>query len=89
MAHSTATHSAETHSTAPRAESFVDRRGTGSPGTPPGIERRQFANSHSELSPDARELAMAIDDYKMRHRRRFVTFEEMLAVFLSLGYRRD
>ena len=39
-------------------------------------------------TPDAAELAQAIDHYKMRHRRRFITFEEMLAVVKSLGYRR-
>ena len=34
------------------------------------------------------ELAQAIDQYKLRHRRRFITFEEMLAVVKSLGYHR-
>lgn len=51
-------------------------------------ERRQFGNSHEGLSPDAAELAQAIDQYKLHHRRRFITFEEMLAVVKSLGYRR-
>ena len=72
-------------STAP-AESFVDRRNFAATEFPPGIERRQFTNSHSELSPAARELATAIDAYKLRHRRRFITYEEMLAVIRSLGY---
>lgn len=68
---------------------FVDRRGS-FPGEPaPAVERRQFANTYDELSPDARELAMAIDAYKVRHRRRFITFEEMLAVVKSLGYHKD
>ena len=66
--------------------SFVDRRKYDVSATPPAFERRQFTNSHDELSPDARELALAIDGYKMRHRRRFVDFEEMLAVIKSLGY---
>jgi hypothetical protein len=68
-------------------EGFVDRR------RPivrdehaPLVERRQFTNSHSELSPPARELALAIDRYKLNERRRFVSYEEMLSVFLSLGY---
>ncbi len=65
---------------------FVDRRsydpGVGSPAR----ERRQFANSHDELSPEARELAQAIDQYKLAHRRRFITYEEMLGVVKSLGY---
>ena len=55
-------------------------------GNEPLFERRQFANSYDELSPDAAELARAIDGYKVQHRRRFVTFEEMLAVIKSLGY---
>ncbi|MGC3966885.1 MAG: hypothetical protein QM775_05790 [Pirellulales bacterium] len=52
----------------------------------PSIERRQFADSHSELSQEARELAMAIDNYKRLHRRRFITHEEMVAVIKSIGY---
>ena len=68
-------------------EPFVDRR-SGSPDEAPGHERRQFANSHEELSPEAAELATAIDGYKLQHRRRFITFEEMLAVIKSLGYSR-
>ncbi|HLA84957.1 MAG TPA: hypothetical protein VJL29_09195 [Thermoguttaceae bacterium] len=67
---------------------FVDRREGGASHAPAGCERRQFANSHEELSPDAKELAQAIDGYKLRHRRRFITFEEMLAVITSLGYHR-
>ena len=65
---------------------FVDRRvQEGSTGSP-GRERRQFADSHQELSDDARELACAIDTYKLVHRRRFITYEEMLNVVTSLGY---
>ena len=69
-------------------ESFVDRRGSSLPGNAPVLERRQFANTYDELSPDAAELARAIDGYKVQHRRRFITFEEMLAVIKSLGYTR-
>ena len=69
-------------------ETFVDRRSGESSDAAPGRERRQFANSHDELSPDAAELANAIDGYKLQHRRRFITFEEMLAVIKSLGYER-
>jgi hypothetical protein len=69
-------------------EPFVDRR-SGSLDGVPGRERRQFVNSHDELSPDAAELASAIDGYKLQHRRRFITFEEMLAVIKSLGYERS
>lgn len=66
-------------------EPFVDRRGGGN-GSRPGFERRQFTNSHEELSPEARDLARAIDEYKLVHRRRFITFEEMLTVIKGLGY---
>ena len=68
------------------SSSFVDRRKYDVSARPPAFERRQFTNSHEELSPDARELAVAIDSYKMRHRRRFITYEEMLAVVKTLGY---
>jgi hypothetical protein len=70
----------------PTAEPFVDRRSSQPTGGAPALERRQFANSHDELSPDAKELAMAIDEYKLRHRRRFITYEEMLTVVRDLGY---
>lgn len=68
--------------------SFVDRRTSDSMAGAPGRERRQFANSHDDLSPEAKELAQAIDGYKLRHRRRFITYEEMLSVITSLGYHR-
>lgn len=67
-------------------DAFIERRGYSPPGSEPLFERRQFANSYEELSPDAAELARAIDGYKVQHRRRFVTFEEMLSVIKSLGY---
>jgi hypothetical protein len=69
-------------------ETFVDRRQT-SASPADGRERRQFANSHASLSPDARQLAEAIDSYKLQNRRRFITFEEMLNVVHSLGYRKS
>lgn len=65
---------------------FVDRRSYDPGVGAPARERRQFANSHDELSPEARELAQAIDQYKLAHRRRFITYEEMLGVVKSLGY---
>ncbi|MGV3485287.1 MAG: hypothetical protein ACO1RT_12780 [Planctomycetaceae bacterium] len=74
--------------TAPGASSgFVDRRGTSEEGG--RSERRQFGSSHSDLSPDAFELATAIDRYKVENRRRYITCEEMLAVVKQLGYYRD
>ena len=65
---------------------FVDRRNYEVVTGPPTLERRQFTNSHEGLSPEAQELAQAIDGYKMQHRRRFINSEEMLAVIKSLGY---
>ena len=67
---------------------FVDRRNPTAVEQMPICERRQFANSHDDLSPEAGDLARAIDSYKLVHRRRFITFEEMLAVIKSLGYHR-
>ena len=54
----------------------------------PAVERRQFTNSHDGLSPEATELAIAIDAYKARHRRRFINFDELLSVITALGYHR-
>ncbi|MFN6129891.1 MAG: hypothetical protein ACK6DC_09425 [Planctomycetota bacterium] len=66
---------------------FVERRkrdeGVG------GQERRQFGNSYRDLSPKARELAEAVDKFKLENHRRYVTAEELLLVIEGLGYRRD
>ncbi len=67
---------------------FVERRNPTAVDDMPICERRQFVNSHEELSPEAAELARSIDQYKLFHRRRFITYEEMLGVIKSLGYRR-
>jgi hypothetical protein len=69
-------------------ESFVDRRTYSNAAPAPGVERRQFTNSYDGLSPEARDLAVAIDEYKIRHRRRFITYEEMLSVMQLLGYQK-
>ena len=66
------------------SSTFVNRREAGNKA--PGPERRQFASSHQGLSEDAKELAVAIDGYKLQHRRRYITFEEMLHVIRELGY---
>ncbi len=68
---------------------FVERRTGGTAGVRQSGERRQFANAYTGLTNEAAELAQAIDQYKMRHRRRFITFEEMLSVIKSLGYERS
>ena len=70
-------------------EPFIDRRNYSVQAGAPQRERRQFTNSYEELSPEARLLAQAIDTYKLVHRRRFITYEEMLSVVKSLGYKRD
>ena len=74
---------------------FVQRRGMSpmqggaAQGPPSGVERRsQFGNCYDGLSPDAQQLAEAIDQYKSQNRRRFITYEEMLSVIKSLGYHR-
>ena len=65
---------------------FVDRRNYETAADAPVSERRQFTNSHEGLSPEARELALAIDHYKLANRRRFITYDEMINVVKSLGY---
>lgn len=73
-----------THAT---AMPFIDRRDPDRVlPNPETEERRQFSNSHDGLSPPAQELARAIDLYKLEHRRRFITYEEMYQVISSLGY---
>lgn len=66
---------------------FVERRTNSTAAS--GTERRQFTNSHAGLSPEACELAEAIDTYKVKNRRRYITFEEMLHVITSLGYQKQ
>ncbi len=67
--------------------SFFDRRAL--PPTPDVSERRQFGSSHMGLSEAGRELAIAIDKYKLENRRRYITCDEMLAVITSIGYGRN
>ncbi|GAB4149529.1 MAG: hypothetical protein Tsb009_23850 [Planctomycetaceae bacterium] len=69
-----------------KPENFVDRRDPASQGNPDGAERRQFSNSYSSMDPAVAELAQAVDGYKLQHRRRFITFEELHDVIVSLGY---
>ncbi|HMO12919.1 MAG TPA: hypothetical protein PKD64_03830 [Pirellulaceae bacterium] len=71
------------------ATGFIDRRMAPNSSNGTGFERRQFANSHQELSPDAAELARAVDQYKLMNRRRYITFEEVLSVIKSLGYHKN
>jgi hypothetical protein len=68
-----------------RPESFVDRRDQEGEGFQ-GRERRQFSDSREATAPEVRELAEAVDAYKLQHRRRFITFEELHDVIRGLGY---
>ena len=65
---------------------FADRRGLPSTPWASGPERRQFSNAYDSSRQEVNELAMAIDQYKLRHRRRFITFEELYDVIAGLGY---
>lgn len=65
---------------------FVDRRQGESKA--PGVERRQFSDAHESSNPDVTELGKAIDRYKLLHRRRFITVEELYNVITGLGYHR-
>ena len=68
----------------PTSTGFVDRRSGDR--NAPGPERRQFSASYEELSPEAKELGEAIDQYKLQHRRRFINYEELVSVLNSIGY---
>lgn len=65
---------------------FVDRRQAVSESDQPIRERRQFSDSRNSARPEVDELARAVDSYKLQHRRRFITFEELYDVMASLGY---
>jgi len=67
-------------------EQFIDRRAGGTVRSNPGLERRQFSDSHSNLSAEAAELGRTIDQYKLVNRRRYITYEEMLSIIKELGY---
>jgi hypothetical protein len=67
-------------------EDFVDRRSQHA--SSKANERRQFGNSYRDLSPAGQALAEAIDAYKVSHRRRYITTDEMLSVLTKLGYQK-
>jgi hypothetical protein len=69
--------------------SFVDRRQTPLDSATGSGERRQFGSSHLGLSEEGRELAFAIDQYKVQHHRRYLTCDEMLKVLSDLGYEKQ
>lgn len=63
---------------------FVERRSSGE-GREGGPERRQFRATPNSR-PEVAEMAAAVDAYKARHRRRFITFDELFDVIAELGY---
>jgi len=69
-----------------RASVFMDRRQRDDGASTTGPERRQFRDGNRSSRPEVAELADAVDDYKVAHRRRFITFEELFDVMASLGY---
>lgn len=70
----------------PRPVAFVDRRQGPATTWSGAVERRQFGNTYNSDRPEVNELAMAVDQYKLCHRRRFITFEELYDVIAGLGY---
>jgi len=74
--------------TATQNETGFDDRRKSSLGSSPVGERRQFSPSYDSLSDDAKELGKAVDQYKLLNRRRYIDYEELLAVIQSLGYSR-
>jgi hypothetical protein len=75
-------------SATPIPQPFVDRRSHDIGSQNAGSERRQFRDGNRSDRPEVAELANAIDDYKITHRRRFITFEDLFDVMVSLGYHR-
>jgi len=69
----------------PKSETFVDRRAADG-SRDGGPERRQFKSTVDNLRPEVAELSNAVDQYKLRHRRRFITFDELYNVIAELGY---
>ena len=65
---------------------FVDRRKSDQ--APETGDRRQFSASYSDLSPEAKELGEAIDQYKLLNRRRYLNCDELLSIIQSIGYSR-
>ena len=73
--------------TAENQAEFQDRRQRSGENRPEGQpERRQFRDAREYVDPDAKEIADAIDQYKLVHRRRFITYEELHSVIIELGY---
>lgn len=71
-----------------KSPDFIERRQADHGATGAGRERRQFRDGNRSARPEVAEFAAAVDDYKIAHRRRFITFEELYDVMTSLGYHR-
>lgn len=69
-------------------ETFVDRRKSYPDYSPLGRDRRQFGANYDDLTPAGRDLAIAIDNYKLERHRRFINADELLDVIEATGYRR-
>lgn len=67
---------------------FQDRRRSDE-GSREGRERRQFRDGNRSDRPEVAELADAVDNYKLRNCRRFITFEELFDVIQGLGYQKS
>ena len=67
---------------------FQDRRRSDE-GSREGRERRQFRDGNRSDRPEIAELADAVDNYKLRKCRRFITFEELFDVIQGLGYQKS
>ena len=48
----------------------------------------QQLRADSNFTQEAEELSAALEQYQLLHRRRCLSFEEMIAILHSLGYRR-
>ena len=69
-------------------EFFVDRRANDVSDRSPAFDAGSFPIRMKNFRPRPSNWPCAIDGYKLRHRRRFITYEEMLSVVKSLGYAR-
>lgn len=69
-----------------KSAAFIERRAQSEGRRPDGPERRQFRDGQCATRPEVVELSEAVDQYKLMHRRRFITFDELYDVMASLGY---
>lgn len=81
--------SSQPQSSSSDSPGFVDRRDPNRQRKNTGLERRQFSDAYSNLTPAAAELGIAVDKYKVDNHRRFVTYEELLSVIKKLGYKKQ